>query len=306
MEEWPPAFRCYDFSEADTPGSDAAAKRTAYLRYVRWMVERFAPHYINVAVEINLFAKDCHNAKAWQALAALERDAYDMAKSIRPGAVVFPSIQIDHLYDEHLDGFNLAKYQQLAGLKRDRFAISTYPYFLRKPGDQPVSPADLPGDYFTRAADYGGEQVLIAETGWNSHPIFVRHPPPLDQCAPLDHAFSEAQQAQYLDLVLRAAQAHQMELVTWWSDRDLIPPEVMSTCYPVAPFPFAECGQDHWCQVVNFFRIAGGTHPPILVDILFKVFGRMGLRDYDGTPKPLIWERWQQARRLSFSRFDFR
>lgn len=49
------AARCYDFAAA----YDAAEWRTAYLRYVGWMVDLFQPKYLNIAIELNLFLVTC-------------------------------------------------------------------------------------------------------------------------------------------------------------------------------------------------------------------------------------------------------
>jgi hypothetical protein len=34
-------------------------------------------------------------------------------------------------------------------------------------------------------------------------------------------------------------------------------------------------------------------------EVLFKAFGTMGLRRYDGTPKQSVYDRWQRARQLA-------
>lgn len=76
-------------------------------------------------------------------------------------------------------------------MKRDRFAISTYPYAIEYYNGSTFvwsSPyhidmfrkyrfdsrrSVLPWDYFTRAAAIGGERLIIAETGWNSQPMLL-------------------------------------------------------------------------------------------------------------------------------------
>ena len=159
---WKP--ECYDLGTAP----DGDDLQDAFARYTTWMVERFAPRWVNVGVELNLFMP-C--GAAWEGMVDLEREAYLAAKAAAPGALVFPSIQIDHLYGRSggsceppmtPDQCYAANYPRLQRLQRDRFAISTYPYLQ----DGITSPSTIPGNWFTRAADEGGEQLIIAETGW--------------------------------------------------------------------------------------------------------------------------------------------
>jgi hypothetical protein len=58
---------CYDFSTAP----DGASKRAAYVAYVDWMVRRFQPRWVNVAIEMNLFTS-CGDGP-WNALVEVER-----------------------------------------------------------------------------------------------------------------------------------------------------------------------------------------------------------------------------------------
>ncbi len=206
---------CYDFRAAP----DAQTLEQAYLRYVAYMIDEFSPHWLNIAVEVNLFFEKCPSAAG--GLTDVANAAYDAAKAKRADLVVFPSIQIDHLYGYSTDScpsgtprsacFD-ALYAQIAPLKRDRFAMSTYP-MLSVAG----SPADLPADWFTRGASRAGERPLVAETGWNSAPLIVE--PRGAACATL-FASTEADEAAYLGRVLDAAQADDIDLVNWWSDRD--------------------------------------------------------------------------------------
>jgi hypothetical protein len=81
-----------------------------------------------------------------------------------------------------------------------------------------------------------------------------------------------------------------MDLVNWISDRDLL----------IAPL-MGECGCQEaaeWCAVRDLFRgppPTGTTDTQLAGELLFKVFGTMGLRTYDGTAKPMVYRRWQQA-----------
>jgi hypothetical protein len=275
--------RCYDFATA----ADGAAKRAAYARYVAWMVRKFQPRWVNVAAEVNAFQSSCPGA--WPGMVAAERAAYDAAKAARPDAVVFASFQIDALmgysgcpatrtrqqcYDEN--------YAQLAEVKRDRFGVSTYPYLL-----EPYRRAsDLPPDWFTRAASRGGERAIVAETGWITDPDVAL----LGTTCTAALTSDETGAAEYLDLLVAAAEAHGIELVTWWSDRDMMPVQAMTEC---------PCAFDAtWCAAEQLVRASAGTDPLLqfTAEARFKMWGTMGLRRFDGTPKPVLMQRWSAAR----------
>jgi hypothetical protein len=277
--------RCYDFGTA----ADAASKRAAYLRYVELMVDAFQPAYLNVAVEVNLFLEKCPAAAA--GLREVANAAYDAAKAKSPKTLVFPSFQIDHLYGFSKDScpdqtargacFDAA-YASLQGMKRDRFAMSSYPYL-----NGFADPGTVPPDWFTRGAARGAEQALIAETGWLSTPLIAKA---RDGTCPRVFDFTETRAASYLARVLADADRENLDLVTWWSDRDLLAESVMTDC---------PCHLDQtWCSVVDAFRgpaTTSGTDTGLLGEVLMKAFGTMGVRLYDGTPKAELYSLWNAA-----------
>jgi hypothetical protein len=284
QDDW--SASCYDFATA----ADAATVEQGYLRYVAWMIDEFSPRWLNVAVEVNLFFEKCPAAIG--GLIGVANAAYDTAKAKSPSLVVFPSFQIDHLYGYSTDSCpNAAQrtacfdsaYAQIAPLKRDRFAMSTYPMLGAFSG-----PADVPVDWFTRGSSRGGERPLIAETGWDSTPIVVQSA--TAGCATLFQG-TEADETAYLGRVLDAAKAANMDLVNWWSDRDLVVSQLMTSC---------PCSFDStWCTVLGIFRgppSDGGTDTQAFGELSLKAFGTMGLRGYDGTPKSTIYPVWSAAR----------
>jgi len=283
---WAP--RCWDARTA----ADGATWRDAYVRYVEWMVDLFQPEFLNVGIELNLWDIACPSA--WDGMVDVVNAAYDAAKARRPATPVFPSIQIDALYGlapgscpQGTDAGTCYEngYAHLAGVKRDRFAISSYPYLGAVP-----SLAALPADWFTRAPQRGGERSLIAEAGWLSTPIVAQASGGACFTAlTSDETFAAA----YLDRLLDDAQAEGMDLVTWISDRDLLIEPLMTDC---------GCHQSaEWCTVRDLFR---GPPPTGTVDtqlegeLRMKVFGAMGLRTYDGTKKQPVYDRWDQARKI--------
>ncbi len=283
---WAP--HCWDARTA----ADGATWRDAYVRYVQWMVDLFQPEFLNVGIELNLWDIACPSA--WDGMVDVVNAAYDAAKARRPATPVFPSIQIDALYGlapgscpQGTDAGTCYEtgYAHLARVKRDRFAMSSYPSLGAVP-----SLAALPADWFTRAPQRGGERSRIAEAGWLSTALVAQASSGACFTAlTSDETFA----ATYLDRLLDDAQGAGMDLVTWISDRDLLIEPLMTDC---------GCHQSaEWCAVRDLFRgppPTGTTDTQLEGELRMKVFGAMGLRTYDGTKKPALYERWDQARKL--------
>lgn len=82
-----------------------------------------------------------------------------------------------------------------------------------------------------------------------------------------------------------------MDLVTYFSNRDLVPAALMGDC---------PCTFDRdWCAMVEFLRRQGTTpREQAEAEMVLKGFGTMGIRRYDGSPKGAVFRRWQEARAL--------
>jgi hypothetical protein len=274
---------CYDFRAKPND-------QRAYVRYVAWMVKRFAPAYVNLAVEVDKYLAACGTGAKWDALVEVERAAYDAVKQADERIVAFVSVNAEDLYGQTLTGFDRRRYEALSRLKRDRLGLSSYPSGLKRSDGSHVSPADLPTDYFVRARIVNPQEapVVIAETGWNSRDLKIG---PSKACTVAVRS-SPSTQDDYLRILVAAADASNLDLVTWWSNRDLLPSGVMETCHPLAPPPsFGACAGDPWCLGINIYRRIAPSNPAF-GDLVFKGFGSMGLRDYDGTPKPSL-TRWK-------------
>jgi hypothetical protein len=249
------------------PCLDLAGYRTAYARYVAWMVRQFAPATVNVGAEISRFPVVCGTSSSWMSVITAANAGYRAAKRVRPDALVYVSAQLEDMYDHTLGGWNDAVYAALSGLQRDRFGLSTYPQALA--GDRVER---LPLDYLTRVrARHPAERPLvIAETGWLAMPLVLGTP---EACWTALTGSPETQAAYRAWLTTHAA-IDGLEWVTWWSAQDLLPADVMTTCYP------RDCPPDDpWCAALQAFRAAFGAP---LGDLVFKAFGTMGLATYTG------------------------
>jgi hypothetical protein len=220
-------------------------------------------------------------------LVTVANAAYTAAKKSAPSLVVFPSIQIEHLYGYQgncTDGSCYdSNYAQIASLPRDRFAMSSYPEL---PGVFDT-PQQVPSDWLSRGAMRGGERALIAETGWSSTPLVAETSGGV--CDTVETS-TEANTAAYLAFVLKSAQSMPMDLVDWWDDRDLVVTQLMTNC----PCTF----DTTWCEVLQAFSgnpVDSGTDTYFFGQLELKAFGAMGLRDYMGNPKPTTFPIWQSA-----------
>ena len=214
-EGW--AARCYDFASAP----DAASKRAAYLRYVSFMLDLFEPRYINFAIEVNLFFEKCPTAVP--GLIEVANAAYDLIEAEAPDVVAFPSFQIDHLYGYSEDSCPPGNAKQACfdrSLRPDR-ADETRPLrdLVLPFSEQLRRRGSAAADWFSRGAARGGERPVVAETGWLSTSLIARHA--TLGCYTVTTQTEQDARA-YLDRLLAAAEAANMDLVTWWANRDLV------------------------------------------------------------------------------------
>lgn len=267
---------CYDFGTA----TDADALRRAYVAYVRWMVDRFEPTWLNHAPEVNLFAA-C-GAGPWASLVEVANETYEAVKADRPDLVVFPSFQVEHLrglpdeacFDGESRGACETRHlDEIGGLRRDRFAVSTYPY------SEWTDPRNVPEDHVSGLVP-AGETLVFAETGWISERIRARDG---EVCRTLVRASPERAGA-WLGRVLETADEVDADLVVWWSDRDLLDQGVSESC-PCDP------ASGH-CETLEVFRGAFGEDNAVFGELVYKAYGTMGLRHADGSPKEELLTCW--------------
>jgi hypothetical protein len=296
LQSWLPP--CVDFS---LPAM--AYLGDAYVNYVTWMSRQFKPAWLVVTVEINAYYDQCGgNTAGWQALAAIERRAYEAARAQLPDAVIFPSFALEPLYNNTLNGWNQDEYQALAGLEKDRFGISTYPEGLTNAAGAFIAPSDLPSDYLTRVRNLNPEEaaLVISETGWNSDSIAANYQSSTTQQPSCVNPFlpsSEENTSAYLQFVLDSAERGSFDLVTWWSSRDLIQYTEMGVCLPAAAPPaYIACAGDVWCVQLNEAENnVDGTWGPGWNEFQYKAFGTMGLQRYDGSQKSTLLTQWQKT-----------
>ena len=165
-----------------------------------------------------------------------------------------------------------------------------------------VTPYDLPGDYFSRVKDRHPEvqRLGIAETGWNSASLFAGDE---EFCAE-NFPYSEEQFAlDFATFVINSAHSLDFDLVNWFSFRDTLPAEVVSNCFPRVDGTDPEndaCIGDFFCQAVNqaknVVNIPGQDE--IFSEVVLKAFGTMGLKEYTGDSRDLLFRLWRDTYEL--------
>jgi hypothetical protein len=281
---------CYDFT---TPQGQLVGD--AFVNYAVWMAQTFQPAYLVNFIEANLYYHDCGGPSAsWDALVSIQNRAYDAVKALYPDLPVFPSIKIESLYGQELDGFIEEEYQAVTALKRDLFGISIYPFGVPIPGEPRLAnPYDLPLDYLVRVMlRHPEEKLAIAETGWNVSPISIGD---TDFCIQNFPYSEESWVRDYMGFVFASAHFGQFEFVNWWSMRDSMSAAAQDTCYVRDSIPYLACEGDPWCTVMNFvkdYTFENGT--PLFSELVQKAFGSFGLRTYSGAERPMLMPRWRQ------------
>lgn len=281
--------QCFNFATH----ADGERYRRAFVRYSRWMADRFDPAAVVLGIEVNVFDVRCRNVDsgAWDALVSVLNEARRAIRSAHPGAPVAPSIQVDDVIDVRENGEcfgsdgsecitkNLAR---IAALEADFFGASTYPHLI-EPGGVTIDAKQYLARVFEQT---GAEHFVIAETGYNSRPMKAQVIDPPAPCTEIA-AYDDQRQRAHLAAMLSLAESWPVDYLVWWSDRDVYPRDAYDSC----PCQAAQAG---YCDVLSTFRSQLG--PPAYVgELLFKAFGAMGLREYDGTPKPILAD-WQAAR----------
>lgn len=267
-------YPCFNFNTSP----DAASMRTAYLNYVRWMVDFFEPTYLNNMIEMNMYYNNCPDAYA--SLIDLINDVYDQEKAINPDLIIFPSFTMQDYWSfgeggECEIGDPTCLYESIerdADIKRDRFGISSYPLFMQWEWET------IPDDFYSAVGEVTGEQSVFAEIGWGSQDVILPFPTLEDPCFTLLTS-SDADQIAFLDYLFNEAQDMNCDLIVWWSLRDFLPGHVLDNC------PCSSPGL--WCVLYDAMYDMGMLGA-------WLMWGAMGVMDYDFNPKPSmeIWQEW--------------
>jgi hypothetical protein len=281
---------CPDFTSAE-----GQFLGDAFVNYVDWMVRAFEPTYVANFIEANLYWNGCGGeSPSWEALLDIQHRAYDAIRAVDPDVIQFPSVHIESLYGYEPNGWDEAHYAAIARLRRDRLGMSSYPFGMRLPDGRFATPYDLPADYLVRIKlRHPEEELVIAETGWNSADIYLGD---TEECFGPFPPSSESYAADYLAFVFASARYGGFDLVNWWSLRDLYPKEFMSSCVVRTSNPYPACAGEPWCMTINYMKdVTFESNTELFTELVFKAFGTMGIQNRDGTPRAGTGTRWAET-----------
>lgn len=182
---------------------DDADVITAYTNFALAMSDRFVPDYIAYAIEANtLAAKD---PVAFEQFLALAARVYPALKAAHPNTPVFVTIQIEE--------YAKAPAAQKAAITKllpytDMIAVSTYPFLIH------ADPKAIPADWLRKIQTIAPDKPFaVAETGFLAQDLELK-------TLGVSIAGSGERQDQYVDWILRHADALDAEFVIWFVSRD--------------------------------------------------------------------------------------
>jgi hypothetical protein len=291
VENWAPvdANGCYPFAS----DADATTHRTAYISYLRYLVNLVGPAYLSPAVEINIPFTQCPLQKtAW---IAWYTDVHHAVQAAYPTLPVFATFQMEHLYgiadsQSACNGgvsrpacFD-ARLAEALSIPGDRIAFSTYPFLWKYLPDYSYT---YPPDTYARVRNATARKIWISETGWAAVKILQSYPHGASGSCGADRIpasiANDAELGNYLGWLLGEAQSESFETVIWWLNRDYLDGAVAATC-PCDP------ATSDTCVLSDIFHGAD----PVNGDLLLRLFGNMALRRYDGSARSAhgVWREY--------------
>jgi hypothetical protein len=203
IDPWEPANRGQLAGDAPGSGFSDAAVTQAYLAYVDFVVERYHPRWLALAIDVDQFAQARPDDLDAFEIAYLA--AYDRIKAAAPETQVFVTFQLEDL--QGLIPWGAAHAPQWSLILRfrpmlDLLAVSSFPSFIF-----PFA-GDVPGEYYARLLAFGKPLALVP-VGYASEP------------ARGGVTFGTvAGQQQFLQRILDEAQGGDWELIVWLTQQD--------------------------------------------------------------------------------------
>src|SRR5262245_11419181 len=190
---------------ADRKFNDPAVK-SAYLAYVRWMIDTFQPDYLLTGIETNELLNN--RPATWDAYRELSDHVRAEVKKHYSDLMVAESVTLHKLLEK--GNKNLADYQKaIRGFVsgHDFCAVSFYPFFL---GQHKAAEFDEALQFLTTFTD---KRIAIAETGHPAEDLAVKR-------WNLNFSTSAAEQDAYVTALLKRAQSDRYLFVTWFASKD--------------------------------------------------------------------------------------
>lgn len=299
---------CYAF------GSDPNSEnhKRAYMNYVKYMVDTFRPTYLGLVVEMNIEFTACPSQK--NGFIAWYSDVYHKVKAAYPSLPMFATFQMEHMYgmaddtswcggartDVSLANCFQQRLDEAVAIPGDLMAFSFYPANWKYPPTLPdTRSTTFPyEDTFLRVQQTTQRKILISETGWGAVPVLAsyQHVSPPSFCGsafiPTPIVFGESNMADHMTQLLAQARAGNFEGVVWWSNRDILDASTATNCPCI--------GSNPTCDSNEALYQVGGTAG----EITWRMFGNMGLRQNNGSPRAAVHNIWKTYQNQTFSPAD--
>ncbi|GEM_PF-3424251 len=271
---------CYSFAT----DINAAAYKTAFIRYAAYVINLVQPKFASPAIEINIQFSSC-SAVEKAAWIAWYTDVHNAIKSAYPTLIVFPTFQIGYMYGISatsaacIGGVSVTdcftqRLTEALSIPGDRIAFSNYPIEWKF---HPEFSFSYPTDTFAIVKNATSRKIWVAETGWASVRMRQSYPHGGSGVCGTDiyttAMANDTEHANYLSWLLGEAQTRGFEAVIWWLNRDYLDAAVAEGC-PCS-------GNNDTCALAETFHTAGGDFG----EAALRMFGNMALRHYDGTPR---------------------
>lgn len=197
----PAPWDSYNFDHPDV--------EKAFVNYARDIIAYFQPDYLLMGIEVNLLMKI--RPDRWDAYMTLQRAAYATLKAEYPDLPIFVSLTGIDLLPGYTDVDSTLQAQALADVLpyTDWLGLSIYPYMTR------FMTGLLPEDFFDDLAALTDKPIAITETGYPAQDLAIRVGD-----VRIEMPSDDAKQADYIQRLLAAAQAHQFRLVINFVLRD--------------------------------------------------------------------------------------
>ena len=176
--------------------------KTAFLNYSKATIKFFDPDYLAIGIEVNIAIK---NPEVWQAYKELYSYVYKELKAEYPDLQIFATISQAHLegLEDNMDVVKQKQELQEFLKQNDVVGVSSYPYGF---GGRTIK--SFPETYFDSIIDLAnGKPIAITETGMPSQ-NFKSHL--------FSYNFSEADQLNYINFLLRKSSEHKFEFIVNW------------------------------------------------------------------------------------------
>jgi len=225
--------------------------KKAYLQFVLRAVEAMKPDYLAIGIENNVLLSN--DARKWAQLKTLHAETYAAVKEKHPALPVFFTTEVMHYKKLATEARKTDQVKEVAEMMQhsDYFAMSFYPHMSYD------VPKPLPANFFDFARDYK-KPIAVSETGMTSRDVELKS-------FKVTLRGSEAEQKQYLDLLLSIASRDHYQFVVQFATTDF----------------------EKLCEKL-----------PAPVNDMARIWCFTGMQTSDKKPKPAlqVWENYFKAR----------